>query len=204
MKSIIIAGPSRVGKSTLARRINEELDCFVIGVDKLVSVFQEAYPQLNIRLDWDREKTTENLAPFLGHFMGIFSSSHGRGLFPYSHGEVKGNRFVLEGGYFDFNRILPIIKMYGIEELTNKFLLIGLVQNKKTVDEFVRDFKEYDTPDDWTYGFSENALRAIAKDAILFSQSMSEHLVKYGFAIYDTSKDREKIFDQIIKDINQN
>ena len=70
MKNILIVGPSRSGKSTLAKRIHEELGFFVLSTDKLVAVFQNAYPQLDIRLNWDRDKTTENLAPFLGHFLG--------------------------------------------------------------------------------------------------------------------------------------
>ena len=82
IKNIIIAGPSRAGKSTLARKINEELGYFVISIDKLVATFQEAYPQLNIKLNWNREKTTDNIAPFLGHFLGMFSSADGRGLLP--------------------------------------------------------------------------------------------------------------------------
>ena len=200
MKNIIIAGPARAGKSTLARKINEALGCFVLSLDKLVAVFQAAYPQLDIRLAWDREKTTDNIAPFLGHFLGLFSSADGRGLLPYSHGAIEGNRFVLEGGYVNFDRILPILNMYGIEELQDKFLLIGLTQNK-TVDEFVGDFKKYDTRDDWTYGLSDEELRKISGDEIAFSRYMSAHLVKYGFAMYDTSKDRERVFDQIIEDI---
>ena len=60
MKNIIIAGPSRAGKSTLARKINEELNYFVISLDKLVATFQGAYPQLDIRLNWNRRKTTDN------------------------------------------------------------------------------------------------------------------------------------------------
>ena len=201
MKNIIISGPSRAGKSTLARKINEELNYFVISVDKLVATFQGAYPQLNIKLAWNREKTTANIAPFLGHFLGMFSSADGRGLLPYSHGAVKGNRFVLEGGYFDFEKILPILKTYGIEELKDNFFLIGLVQNKKTVDEFVSDFKKYDTEDDWTYGFHDDDLREVSEDAISFSRSMSDHLVKYGFTVYDTSKEREQVLDQIVEDI---
>ena len=39
MKNIIIAGPSRAGKSTLARKLNEELNCFIIGLDKLVTKY---------------------------------------------------------------------------------------------------------------------------------------------------------------------
>ena len=61
----------------------------------------------------------------------MFSSDDGRGMLPYSHGAVKGNRFVLEGAYFNFEKVLPILKTYGIEEIRGSFCLIGLVQNKK-------------------------------------------------------------------------
>ena len=201
MKNIIIAGSSRAGKSTLAGKINDELHYFVIGLDKLVAIFQGAYPQLDIRLAWNREKTTDNIAPFLGHFLGMFSSDDGRGLLPYSHGAVKENRFVLEGGYFHFEKIVPMLKMYGIEKLKERFLLIGLVQNKKTVDELISDFKKYDTEDDWTYGLHEDELKEIAEDAISFSQSMSAQLLQYGFTIYDTSMERERVLNQIVEDI---
>ena len=118
MKNIIIAGPSKAGKTTLAKRIYEELDCFVISLDKLVATFDGAYPQLDIRLNWDREKTTNNLAPFLGHFFGAFSSAQGTAyeLNLRAH-TVKGNQFVLEGVYINFDIIVPILKKYGIKEL---------------------------------------------------------------------------------------
>jgi len=203
MKNIIIAGPGRAGKTTLARKINEELNYFVISVDKLIATFQGAYPQLNIKLAWNRRKTTDNLAPFLGHFLGAFSSSHGVAyeLNLRAHA-VKGNRFVLEGGHFNFEKILPILKMYGIEELKDNFFLIGLVQNKKTADELFKDLRKYDTEDDWTYGFSDDELREyVSQDAIPSSRSMTDHLVKYGFTIYDTSTEREQVFDKIVEDI---
>lgn len=201
MKNIIIAGASRTGKSTLARKLNEEFGYFVISVDKLVAVFGESYPQLDIKLNWDREKTTENISPFLGHFLGAFSSENGRGLLPYSHGAVKGNKFVLEGGYFDFEKILPILRMYDINQLKDNFTLIGLVQNNKSIDEFISDFKKHDTVDDWTYNFRDNDLKEISQDAIEFSKSMTNHLREYDFKIYDTSKERDSVFAQIIKEI---
>lgn len=199
MRNIIIAGPSRAGKTTLARRINEELGHFAISVDKLVATFQGAYPQLNIKLNWNRQKTTDNLAPFLGHFLGLFSSSHG---FAYelnlrAHA-VEGNRFVLEGGYFDFHKILPVLNTYGIEELKDSFTLIGLVQNRKTADEFYNDFRKYDVEDDWTYGLNDDDLREVSQDVIQFSRSMTDHLVKHGFTIYDTSGEREQVFSGIV------
>jgi len=185
LKNIIIAGPPRAGKTTLAKKINEELGCFVVGLDKLAAAFGAAYPQLDIRLNWDREKTTDNIAPFLGHFLGLFSE----------------DRFVLEGGYVNFEKIVPILKLYGIEELADKFMLIGLVQNNKTADEFADDLKKYDTEDDWTYGFDDDERRKIAEDEIAFSRLMTDHLAQYGFTMYDTSADREKVFDQIMEDI---
>lgn len=46
-------GPSRAGKTTIATKINEELNYFTISPDKLVATFQGAFPQLDIRLNWN-------------------------------------------------------------------------------------------------------------------------------------------------------
>ncbi len=204
MKSVIIVGPSRAGKTTLAKRLSEKFDYFVISLDKLVAAFQAAYPQLDIRLNWNRDKTTENIAPFIGHFLGLFSSDDGikDDLNLRAH-HVEGNHFVLEGGYFDFEKIASILKEYGTEELKDKFTLIGLVQGQKAVDEYVRDFKKYDTKDDWTYNLSEDELRDyVTQDAIPFNRAMTEYLTKYDFTIYDTSTERESVLDKIIEDIS--
>ncbi len=99
---------------------------------------------------------------------------------------------------------MPTLKQYGIDDWKDYFLPIGLVQNKKTVTEFVRDLKQYDTQDDWTYHVSDHDLRDISEDALLFSQSMTTHLVKYGFTIYDTSLNREQVLNQIVADIKLN
>ena len=80
-------------------------------------------------------------------------------------------------------------------------MLIGLVQNRKTVDEFVCDFKKYDTENDWTYYLDDDELKEVSEDAVSYNRSMSEHLVKYGFTIYDTSKEREQVLDKIVDDI---
>jgi len=200
LKNIIISGTGRAGKSSLARKIKDELNYFVINNDRLVATFGEAYPQLNIRIG-NGEKSIENIAPFIGHFLGMFSSPDGRGLFPYTQGALKENPFVLEGWSFDFEQILPILKMYGIDDLKENFILIGLVLNNKTVDELVTDMKKYDTKHDWTYGFNDNDLRKLAEENISYSRYVSEYLTKLGFTLYDTSTEREQVFEQIIKDI---
>ncbi len=93
---------------------------------------------------------------------------------------------------------------YGPEKLKDRFILIGLVQNKKSVDDFVTDFKKHDTEDDWTYQFSEDELKEyVVQDAIPFNRAMTEYLEKYGFTIYDTSTERERVFDEIIEIIEK-
>lgn len=203
MKNIIIVGPSRAGKTTLAKRLHKELGYFVISLDKLVATFHAAYPQLDIRLNWNRDKTTENIAPFIGHFLGLFSSDTGfAGELNLRAHNVKDNAFVLEGGYFDFEKITSVLKEYGVNELKDRFILIGLVQGQKTVDEYVSDFKKYDTEDDWTYNLCEDELRDyVTQDAIPFNRVMMDHLAKYRFTIYDTSSERERVLDKIIEDI---
>jgi hypothetical protein len=203
LKNIIIAGASRTGKTTLAKMLNARFGHFVISLDKLAAVFDGAYPQLDIRLNWNREKTTDNIAPFIGHFLGAFSSGHGvpRELNLKAHA-VEGNRFVLEGAYVNFDKILPVLKTYGVNELRERFTLIGLSQNNKTADEYVRDFKKYDAADDWTYGLSDDELRDYAvNDAIPFNREMTAHLLEHGFTVYDTSMEREKVFARIIAEV---
>ena len=202
MKNIIIAGVGRNGKTTLARRINEELNYFVINLDKLMTAFGKAYPQLKIRIAWDYEKATANVAPFLGHYLGMLSSDHGFAddLNLRTH-TVKGNRFVIEGGHFDFEKISSILKTYGIKELKDRFILIGLVQNKKTADEYFKDLRKYDTEDEWTYRFDDDELREFSAMSVAWNREMTDYLLKYGFTIYDTSAERERIFDNIIETI---
>jgi hypothetical protein len=200
--NIIIVGAGRNGKTTLAKKINEELGHFVIYIEKLMTAFARAYPHLDIRIAWDYQKATDNLAPFLGHYLGMLSSNHGFAdeLNLRKHA-VEGNRFVLEGGHFDFEKIASIFKTYGIGELKDNFILIGLVQNKKTAEEFLSDLRKYDTEDEWTYDFNDDDLMGLCETLVSDNRKMFDSFIKYGFTIYDTSGERERFFDKIIEDI---
>lgn len=202
MKDIVIAGASRSGKSTLARMLNEKFGYYVLSIDKLVAVFGSSYPSLDIRLNWNRDKTTENIAPFLGHFMGMFSSPDGKGLLGYSHGEIPDNRFILEGAYIDPAKIAEIVRSYGIDDMSERFHLIGLVQKDKDVETLYRDFRQYDTENDWTYKLGDEELRAVAEDLAAYNQEMYTKLTANGFTVYDTSRDREKVFEEIIRSVS--
>ena len=96
---------------------------------------------------------------------------------------------------------MHILKKYGIEDLRDNFVLIGLLLKNKTVDELVRDIRKYDSKHDWTYGLTDNELLKLAEENISYSRHVSDYLVKYGFTLYDTSIEREQVFKRIISDI---
>ena len=202
MKNVIITGTGRNGKTTLAKKISEELNYFVISLDKLMTAFAMAYPQLDIRIAWNYQKAMDNVAPFLGHYLGLLSTDNGFAdkLNLRKHA-VKGNRFVLEGSHFDFEKISSILQTYGINDLKDKFILVGLVQNKKSAKEVFRDLRKYDTEDDWTYDLDDNYLMELCEIFVSHNQEMLDYFEKYDFSIYDTSGDRDEVFTKIIKDI---
>jgi len=200
--NVIIAGVGRNGKTTLARRVNEELGHFVISLDKLMTAFAKAYPQLDVRIAWDYGKATANVAPFLGHYLGMLSSGQGHAdeLSLRRH-HVAGNRFVLEGGHFDFEAISSILKAYGIDRLSDAFALIGLASCARTADERYDDLRRHDTEDDWTYGLDDGDLRRFCEMSVEENRAMADYLSRHGFTVYDTSHGRERVFGRIIADL---
>ena len=193
-EDIIIFGTERAGKSTLSKKINKEFGYFAFSVDKFVSTFFRAYPQLEI--NYTNEQTAANLAPFLGHFLSIYSSSY--------HG-VEGNRFVIEG-YFDFEKIIPIWDFYEDlgefkREFNKHFLLIGLIYPNQTPDGLFSDIRKHDTEEDWTYNLSDDELRGHVIRGIEYSRNFYENFKQYDPIIYDVSENREQVLDKIVNDI---
>ena len=202
MKNIIIVGSGRNGKTTLAQKINKELGHFVIHMDYLMTTLDRAYPQLDVRIAWDAEKATANIAPFIGHYLGmsLCYRDFEEDLVLGKH-VVKGNKFVMEGGHFEFDKISSTFNTYELGELKDNFILIGLVQHKKTAAQVFDNLRKYDTADEWTHDMDDNDLLDLCNFFVEHNQEMHDYLVKYGFTIYDTSGEREKIFDKIIEDI---
>ena len=65
-KNILIIGPSRVGKTSLAKLLNKNQGYSIISIDDIVSGL-EAYPELHIHHDGDALDTAKRLAPFLNN-----------------------------------------------------------------------------------------------------------------------------------------
>ena len=63
-KNILIIGPGRAGKTTLAKMIHKKYGYSVIRIDDIVTAM-EAFPSLGISWDGDAAKIATQMAPFL-------------------------------------------------------------------------------------------------------------------------------------------
>ena len=190
-KNILILGPSRAGKTTLTKKLNEVLNYSVVCFDSIIYAFEESFPQLGICHGAGGEKTAANLAVFLTHYFRVLS---------YRSGQKNGVKIAAEGGYFDVDKIIPAMDKY---EIANAFLFIGLVYNNKTSDELFNDIRKNDTEGDWTYNCDDEQLRRCADMFINDSRLFSEKFQKYNFMVYDVSNNREQVLDEVVDDIKK-
>jgi len=72
-KNVLIFGSSRAGKTTLTRKICQELGYNIVGTNSFVDALIQAYPQLGIK-GFGEIKSTEDylntinaITPFLAH-----------------------------------------------------------------------------------------------------------------------------------------
>ena len=197
MKNILVLGFSRAGKSTLAKRLKEEFNYNIINTNVLFHALGRAYPQL--KMNAKEAYDTATLAPFIAHYFC--------GLAVYSK-QWNQNKFVadVELGIYDFDKVFPLMDEILLEmgELKRKdeFIIIGLVNNA-TKEETYNNLKKYDNEKDWTYNFPDEALKDFCKDSSALNQVYNELFTKYDFSIYDTSNDRNQVFDKIIEDVKK-
>jgi len=189
MKNILILGPSRSGKTTLAKKLNAELGYSVVCFDNIVYAFGQAFPQLGICHGSGAGGTAANLADFLIHYFRALTDRHGH---------RDGVKFAAEGGFFEFDKIIPAMNEYG---MADDFLFVGLVFGEKTPEELFRDIKKHDVPSDWSYNCDDETLMKCAEIFIEDSRQMREKFLRHRFMIYDVSSDRGLIMDEIISDI---
>ena len=189
-KNILIIGAARCGKTTLARKLNQEYGYSVISIDDIVSGLA-AYPELNIHHNGDTDITTKNLGPFLEkYFIELSEGSNFYG----------GIKFVIEGTHIDFEKLMPLLQS---EKYKEKYEIIGLTINEETAEDLYNNMKKYDTEDDWTYWVKDDVLMADAKYIINKNKIFNEKFKEYGIRSYETSHDREQVLDKIISDLKE-
>jgi adenosyl cobinamide kinase/adenosyl cobinamide phosphate guanylyltransferase len=203
MKNALIFGSSRAGKTTLARRINEELGYNIVSINSHVDAVIRAYPQLQIKQHGEIQNvddflnTIEMVTPFLAHsFCNLARNSYA----------LNGNRFVAEIEIFDVDRLMSqmdeLFEPFGMKK-EDEFIFIALA-NIATREELYNNIKKHDTENDWTINSTDKELKQFCELHHKDAEGMKwqyEIFKKHNFKIYDTSGNRKQIFDNIIEDV---
>jgi len=179
MKDIIIAGPPRAGKSTLARKINKELGHSIINLDGFAWVFRYEYPQVGFD---DKNGDVINariITRFLLRYIEVW----------------YGPKYVAEGVYIDYDQFFATVN-------PDDFILIGLHYNSFSEDDLFMNMRKYDREGDWTFNRNEEKLRRDTERFVKDNTYHYEKLVKHGFTVYDVSAEREAVFSQIVDAIS--
>lgn len=184
MKNIIIIGRPRAGKSTLANMIADKYNYQIIRTDAIRNTFRDVLPELNIRPHTAIE--SEKFQMFIKEFLRL---------------NIKQARnkysFVMEGCE---TSVKDCKEIYDNEDN----LIYVLAQKDITPEKMASDIKKYDTEKDWTYEMSYNELIKYCTNSIQKAKIIYEECKKYGLKFFDTSVNREKVLNDIMKDIEAN
>jgi len=195
-KNIILLGPSRVGKTTLAKRLNMELSYSVIATDDISIGFEEGMPQAKIGKPNDYETSVANITTFLASYVSALA---------WRSNFYNGTKYVFDDGkgYFDFDKLVPIWEVIepNKDYWKEQYLIIGLTCHNQTLDEMFNAIRKHDVKDDWTNNISDDELRNHLVGNMEYSRNLHDKFQKYDPFIYDISKNREQVLDNIVNDI---
>jgi len=195
MKNILIWGAARAGKSTLAKKIQDKLGYNIVCTDNLVTAFEQSLPQ--VRIGHCFQEVAVNFAPFISHYLCTLA---------YKSKKLNEGNFVAVLTHFSIEIAFPLMKeifqaMGGLK-LHEEFILIGLTYNCKSWEDLYRDVRQYDTESDWTHQLTEDELINFCKESVeQHNNFFAEKFKEYNFSSYDVSFERNKILDEIVKDL---
>ena len=182
-KNILLYGSSRSGKTTLSKLLNNKFNYNVISIDSFVSAFGRAMPQLYINHDRKDGAVVDNLKPFLWEFINTINKSNNK---------KRDIFYCVEGAYYDINDLY--LNM-------NNFITIILVEDLDSPQQYFNQMRKFDKEYDWTYKLSDEDLMSYANNLYKDNNRIIEFCKNNNMKYYDTSKNREDVFNQILRDI---
>ena len=179
-KNIIIIGSSRSGKTSLSLQICRQYGYSLINLDSVVSGIEKGLPELNIARRLTGKDDTKKLTSFLKAYLHSLNS--------YNNLQ-RGINYVIEGSY---------IELKDIKKLQKKFIVIVLVEKYRTAKEYYDKMLHYDKSYDWTAQIRKSELYKYAKNLKKDNDRIIRYCNKNGIIYYDTSKERDVVFKEVI------
>lgn len=188
MKNILIMGIGRAGKTTLSEMIKDKFNSYsLIHSDSLKwglirAEDKEKYYRQNV----DKQKEFEHGDFFQKSLLEFFNSLISKDKNKYG--------YILESGQLHPKFVKEMIDF-------NDTIVLCLGLGNLTKEEMVDLCIEHDKEKDWTYGLSREYLRQHADDWYNCNEMLKKECSQYGIKYIDTSKNREEILNNILKEI---
>lgn len=182
---IIILGCQRAGKTTLAKLISDEKNCSIISVDSLIYSFQEIFPELNIDRKTKIIEKSKKLTPFVSKYLESFKKDY------------PNKMCIVEAC-----QLLPLDVKKQKRICKNQIICLGFPNASE--DEIFNNIREYDLNiNSYTKKMSDDELKENIKYWIKYSKTLKLQAEKLGIPFYETDKNREKVINEIINDIEK-
>ncbi len=182
-KNILLYGSSRSGKTTLSKLLNKKFNYNVIALDSFVSAFSRAIPQLDINHNRADGVVVNNLKPFLWEYINTINKSNNK---------KRDIFYCVEGAYYDIN------DLYSNKD---NFIIVILAENLDSPKQYFDKMRKFDKEYDWTYKLSDEDLMNYANNLYKDNNRIIQFCKNNNMKYYDTSKNREDVFNQILQDL---
>lgn len=175
MKNVIIAGVSRAGKSTLAKKIAQDYQMTYIPFDSIVSTLEEMYPQIGVSHMDENIQMSKKIAVFLKTFI--------------KHLEYENINYVL-----DLYQVFPCDIKRAFKEDTHTLIYMGY--SSLCAEDKLAYVREHARCKDWTKQTDDKEMIRILDLFIKESRLMEQQCKKEKITFFDTGK----LFEQKICD----
>jgi len=183
MKSLIIIGVTRCGKTTLAEMICQKYHFSKIEQDSLIIAFQKTFPELGIG-HWVKG-SSEKFALFLFNWLERLVR------YTYHH----KTRYVVEGCQIRIDTIHKLMDH-------DNFKIVALGYPNQTPESMLAEIRKHDTENDWSAGADdEKLLWELDEYGVQRSQEILERCKELGITFIDTGTDRDKKLQDFVDNL---
>jgi len=165
LKHLIIAGPSRSGKTTLAKRISRDNGLSFLPFDSIISTLEDLYPQIGIKHQDDNRLFSPVLAQFAAKF--------------FEHIAYEDLGVVI-----DLYQLHPRDYMLYFKEIPVQIVYLGYPT--LTAAQKLAQIRMAERPQDWTSRTSETKMLKIVEDFLTESKLMYQQCLEFGLPFFDT------------------
>ena len=173
MKSVILGGPSRAGKSILSRRLNDSLRLCPMPIDMTVVSLMAAFPELEINWEND-EASLARLAPFLKVLICKMALR-------------SGSAYVFEGNHLTPQLLVNLGSDYPILEGCVPVFLGSICTDRQARLRSLRDYAQSNPC--YTKSMSDTDVLTLIDNLTAESKRIQQRCQRLEFAYFDTASD---------------